>query len=76
MAMDAGDARLGTGLAGAIASAMRAAEPGYNVHAPSGDFLPNAIANAVVDYLKAEAEVTGVTVDTGTGAQTGTGSLT
>ena len=75
MAMDAGDARSGTGLAGAIAAAMKSAEPNYNVHAPNGDFLPNAIASAVVDYLKAEAEVTGVTVDTVTGGQIGTGSL-
>ena len=77
MAMEAGDARSGTGLAGAIAEAMRRAEPRFDVNAPNGDFLPNAIASAVVEYLRTEAEVRVTVIDRrGSPLGAGSGSLT
>ena len=75
MAMVVGDARLGTGLAGAIADALKDESDKYDVNKAGGDLLPNAIAKAVVDYLKANADVTGVIVNTTTGVQVGFGSL-
>jgi len=75
MAMTVGDARLGTGLAGAIAAALYDENSRYDVNKAGGDLLPNAIAKAVVDYLKSNADVTGVVVNTTTGVQVGVGSL-
>jgi hypothetical protein len=75
MAMVVGDARLGTGLAGAIASAMKDENDRYDVNKAGGDLLPNAIAKAVVDYLKSNADVNGVVVNTTTGVQVGVGGL-
>lgn len=75
MAMIVGDARLGTGLAGAIASALRDENSQYDVNKAGGDLLPNAIAKAVVDYLKSNADVTSVVVNTTTGVQVGVGGL-
>lgn len=75
MAMIAGNARSGTGLAGAIAQAMVDIDERYNVNKAGGDMLPNAIAQAVVDYLKANADVVGVVVTPSTGIQVGSGSL-
>ena len=76
MTMIAGNARLGTGLAGEIASKMYELDSRYDVNKAGGDMLPNAIAEAVVAYLKANASVVGVVVDTVTGNQiVGTGGL-
>ena len=75
MAMVVGDAKLGTGLAGAIASALYDENSKYDVNKAGGDLLPNAIAKAVVDYLKANADVVGVVVTPSTGVQIGSGSL-
>jgi len=75
MAMVVGDAKLGTGLAGAIASAMQDENSRYDVNKAGGDLLPNAIAKAVVDYLKSNADVNGVVVNTTTGVQVGVGGL-
>ena len=74
--MIAGSAKGGTGLAGAIASKMYELDSRYDVNKAGGDTLPNAIAEAVVDYLKSNASVVGVMVDTVTGNQiVGTGGL-
>lgn len=76
MSMIAGSAKGGTGLAGAIAAKMYELDSRYDVNKAGGDMLPNAIAEAVVDYLKANASVVGVVVDTVTGNQiVGTGGL-
>jgi hypothetical protein len=47
----------------------------YDVNKAGGDLLPNAIAKAVVDYLKSNADVNGVVVNTTTGVQVGVGGL-
>jgi hypothetical protein len=75
MPMIAGNARSGTGLAGAIAAAMVSIDSHYNVNKAGGDMLPNAIAQAVIDYIQANANVTGVVVVPQTGVQVGFGSL-
>ena len=75
MAMVVGDARLGTGMAGAIAAALYDANDKYDVNKAGGDLLPNAIAKAVVEYLQANADVVGVVTTPSTGIQVGTGSL-
>lgn len=75
MAMVVGDARLGTGMAGAIAAALYDNDSRYDVNKAGGDLLPNAIAQAVVDYLKANADVVGVITTPSTGVQVGSGSL-
>ena len=75
MAMIVGDAKLGTGMAGAIAEALKSENPRYDVSKAGGDLLPNAIAQAIVDYLKANADVVNVVVTPSTGIQIGSGSL-
>jgi hypothetical protein len=75
MAMIVGNAKSGTGLAGAIAAAMVDIDGRYNVNLAGGDMLPNAIAKAVVEYLQANADVVGVVTTPSTGIQVGTGSL-
>lgn len=73
--MVVGDAVLGTGMAGAIAAALKLENARYDVSKAGGDLLPNAIAKAVVEYLQANANVVGVTVVPQTGIQVGVGSL-
>lgn len=72
MALEAGDALQGTGLAGAIASARKEA---YGRKYSLKDDAPgiNAEAEAIVDYLVAniEVEVTGVTA----GGDTASGTI-
>jgi len=75
MAMVVGDAVLGTGMAGAIATALKLENAQYDVNKAGGDLLPNAIAKAVVEYLQANANVAGVVVVPQTGVQIGVGSL-
>ena len=75
MAMVVGDAVLGTGMAGAIATALKLENAQYDVNKAGGDLLPNAIAQAIVDYLKANADVVNVVVTPSTGIQIGVGSL-
>ena len=60
MALEAGDARKGTGLAGAIADKMRKLEPTYNPNKNKGWIMPDAIAQAIVEYITQNAEVVGV----------------
>lgn len=57
MALVAGDAREGTGLAGAIASKLKEMEPAYNPHKDKGHVLPDSLAQSIVEYLVANAEV-------------------
>lgn len=57
MAMEIGDARKGTGLAGAIAKAMIDLQPTIDLKKKDSDVLPNAIATAVVEYIQSDAEV-------------------
>lgn len=53
MAMEIGDAREGTGMAGEIAKALKELEPAYKVKKNKGWVLPDAIARAVVAHLLA-----------------------
>jgi hypothetical protein len=75
MTMIVGDAKLGTGMAGAIAGALVSLDSKYDVNKAGGDLLPNAIAQAVVDYIQTNASVVGVQVDTVTGLQIVNGSV-
>ena len=76
MTMIVGDARLGTGMAGAIATALVSLDSKYDVNKAGGDLLPNAIAQAVVTYIQSNASIVGVQVVPSTGMQIiGTGSI-
>lgn len=66
MALEPGDARLGTGLAGKMAEEMKAAIPDFELkHAWKGI---NAQAKAIIEYLTDNAVVTGVQSGTDTGS--------
>jgi len=64
MALEAGNAVEGSGLAGALARARKEGYPDYD---PSKDQAVDREAKAIVDYLVANTEVT---VDTETGEGT------
>ena len=53
----AGDARIGTGLAGLIADKIKEYERTYNPQVQKGWYMPNAIAEAVIEYLRENAVV-------------------
>jgi hypothetical protein len=57
MALEAGDCRTRTGLAWLIAEKIMAEEPKFNPNKDKGWLMPNAIAQAIVEHLTAEAEV-------------------
>lgn len=71
MAMDAGDARDGTGLAGLIATKMDELTKG-EFDVKKGYHMLDAIAQAVVEHIAAEAEIstTGTASDVTPGAGT------
>jgi len=56
-------------MAGAIARALKEFNPGYQVQLQGGWMLPDAIAQAVVQYIQENGAVTGVAVNPQTGAQ-------
>lgn len=76
MALEAGDAEKGTGLAGAMADELKKVINGFQTK----DAAPglNAQAKAIVDYFKANAEVTGKAADVTVGVDTApvTGTIT
>jgi len=55
MALDAGDAREGTGLAGLMAEKMKAIEAKFDVK--RGYAMFDALAQAIVEHVKAEMAV-------------------
>ena len=79
MALDAGDAREGTGLAGLMAEKLLELEPKFKVK--KGYHMLDAIAQAVVEHVTAEAEIattgtaTDVTPGVGTADVTSTGTI-
>ena len=70
MAMIAGDARDGTGLAGAMAAKMKAQLEGFDLEKAWPGI--NAQAEAIVEYLVAEASVSVTGVQVGAGVASGT----
>ena len=69
MSLLAGDAREGTGMAGAIADKMKELEPGFKLDT-AWRFI-NAISEAVVDHIQENAEVTVTGVTAGPDEATG-----
>ena len=80
MALDAGDARAGTGLAGLMAEKMKEIEPAYDVR--RGYQMFDSIAQAVVEHIQSNAEVstsgdaTAVEPGVGTAPVSTTGTIT
>lgn len=80
MALDEGDARDGTGLAGLMAEKLKEIEPKFNVK--KGYQNIDAMAQAIVEHFTANAEIatTGtaedVTPGVGTADVTSTGTIT
>ena len=70
MALIAGDAVQGTGLAGKIAEKMAARLKGFD--AKKGEDAINALAEAIVEYITDEAEVTVTGVTSGGDTASGT----
>ena len=68
--LEAGDARQGTGLAGEMAAKMKELEPKFDVN--KGYHMFDAMAQAVVEYLVANAEVSTTNDPI---ANTGTGTI-
>lgn len=79
MALDAGDAREGTGLAGLMAEKMKEIEPAYDVR--RGYQMFDSIAQAVVEHIQNNAEVatsgtaSDVTPGVGTAPVASTGTI-
>jgi len=69
VALDAGDARGGTGLAGAMAAKMKELDPEFDVNL--GYAMFDALAQSVVEYVTTNAEVS-TTVDPATNTGAGT----
>lgn len=67
MALDGGDCRMGTGLSALIAEKIKAECPEFDPAKDMGWLMPNAIAQAVVEYFKANAEIVTTVTTTTTG---------
>ena len=69
MALDAGDARQGTGLAGLMAEKMKTIEKKFDVRV--GYVMLDAMAQAIVEHIQNNAEVSTTTTGTASGVTTG-----
>ena len=69
MAMEIGDARKGTGLAGAMAAEIKALDKRFQVDRDKGWVLCDALAKAIVEYLTDNVELANTSPPTSGGIE-------
>ncbi len=68
MALEAGSAVDGTGLSGLMAAKFKSFDKTFNIHLPNANWMFDSMAQAIVEYIKANAEVA-TTVSTTVGTE-------